>query len=78
MEGCIDLESDIGRSIRCASGYKAKAIQRALYPDAALMVKNTAFCAAEWFVGDEKNPAVPLIYAALSQPEPDVNELKVD
>jgi hypothetical protein len=41
-------------------------------------VNNTAFCAAEWFVGDEKNPAVPLIYAALSQPEPDVNELKVD
>jgi hypothetical protein len=57
---------------------KLKPSREKMYPDAALMVKNTAFFAAEWFVGDEKNPAAPLICAALSQPELDVNELKVD
>ena len=36
------------------------------------------FCAAEWVVGVEKNPDAPLICAALSQPELEVNELKVD
>lgn len=42
------------------------------------MVKYTALCAAKWVVGLEKNPSAPLICAALSQPELEVKERKLE
>jgi hypothetical protein len=49
-----------------------------LYPSAAVTVKKTAFAAAEWEVGAEKNDEAPLIWAALSQPVEEVNERNVE
>lgn len=42
------------------------------------MVKERASPAVAWVVGLEKNPAAPLICAALSHPELEVNELKTE
>ena len=41
-------------------------------------MKYTAFCADKWLVGDEKKLAAPLICAALSQPELEVKERKLE
>lgn len=57
---------------------KLKLSSEKLWPEAAVMVKYTASCAAEWFVGDEKNPAAPLTCAALLQPELEVSDRKLD
>ena len=45
------------------------------YPASAVMVKINALPAAACVVGEEKNADAPLIWAALSKPEDEVNVL---
>lgn len=57
---------------------KPNSLREKRYPGNAVMVKRMAFPAAAWVIGAEKNPAAPLICAALFHPVLDVKVRKVE